>query len=87
MTYYILVNETVVSEPDLMKWGTWFSDISNRKVEYNEVGTVQISTVFLGIDHSFGGVNQFYLRQWCLVAIMMAIRKDTVQFKKLKKVT
>ena len=41
-------------EPDLIKWGTWFEK-GNRIVKQDQIGDVWVSTVFLGLDHSFGG--------------------------------
>jgi hypothetical protein len=38
----------------LMTWGEWMQT-HDRKVAYDEVGGYRISTVFLGMDHSFGG--------------------------------
>ena len=59
---YILDGKTPVAEPDPMKWAKWF-ETANRtvckstatvKLHGKPVGEVRISTVFLGIDHSFG---------------------------------
>ena len=47
-----------VPEPDTLKWGQWFEDsMANdcRTVARPNVGKFQVSTVFLGLDHSFGG--------------------------------
>jgi hypothetical protein len=60
---YVLDNKTPVLEPDTLKWCRWFesakrtvrSETGKVKVNGKEVGEVRISTVFLGIDHSFGG--------------------------------
>lgn len=40
-------------EPDIMKWSQWL-ETADRTVVRTEVGDVVVSTVFLGIDHSFG---------------------------------
>lgn len=50
---YILVGKEPVPEPNLLKWGKWF-ETANRKVRQDEIDGVRISTVFLGLDHSFG---------------------------------
>jgi hypothetical protein len=50
---YILDGKTPVAEPDLMKWAEFFES-GNRVVRQNNFGQVRVSTVFLGIDHSFG---------------------------------
>lgn len=57
MTYYILEGHYVVEEPDLIKWGKWFKT-ANRTVAKTKINkNVTVSTVFLGIDHSFS-VNE-----------------------------
>jgi hypothetical protein len=39
---------------DTQKWGRWFRDVANRTVAKDDVSDdVRVSTVFLGIDHSF----------------------------------
>ena len=63
MSNYILDGHTPVKEPDLMKWVKWF-ETANRIVKKDtadvtfngeKVGKIDISTVFLSTDHSFGG--------------------------------
>ena len=40
---------------DLMTWALWFEDLDNRLVGSDELpGGVVVSTIFLGIDCSFG---------------------------------
>ena len=57
MKKYVLYKDgNPVEEPDLIKWATWFED-ADRHVADERVGKSQISTVFLGIDHSFEGVE------------------------------
>ena len=50
---YILVGHNPVIEPDLLKWSRWF-ETANCRIARTTIGEVEISTVFLGIDHSFG---------------------------------
>lgn len=50
---YILVDGHPVEEPDLIKWGRWM-DGPERIVRQDAVGSSRVSTVFLGLDHSFG---------------------------------
>lgn len=54
--YYILVGQTPVP-CELMEWAEWFErGPEERRVKVTTVmGSVLVSTVFLGIDHSFGG--------------------------------
>jgi hypothetical protein len=54
MKCYIEVNGKPVAEPDVSKWGAWFEQ-ANRTVADMVTEQVRVSTVFLGIDHSFGG--------------------------------
>lgn len=52
---YILNEDgSVRLEPDLMVWAEWF-ETAKRHVALDELpGGVKVSTVFLGLDHSFG---------------------------------
>lgn len=58
---YILVDKKAVPELDLFKWARWLES-ANRTVKKSEIhaicaghkiGDVNISTVFLGIDHAW----------------------------------
>ena len=40
-------------EPDLMAWAKWF-ETGDRIVARTKVGEAEVSTVFLGLDHSPG---------------------------------
>lgn len=50
---YILIGQTPVACPDLLEWARWFED-ADRRVFETHVGPYWVSTVFLGLDHSFG---------------------------------
>lgn len=41
------------SDPDV--WGMWFQGPNNRRVGSDTFGGVEVSTVFLGLGHSFDG--------------------------------
>lgn len=41
-----------INTKNLEIWGRFFENLDNRKVAYDKVGNIIISTVFLGIDHS-----------------------------------
>ena len=43
-----------VHEPDLERWAHWMADPHARRVAWTVVGDWTVSTVFLGISHSFG---------------------------------
>lgn len=57
MKMYILGQDgrTPIEEPDMIKWGRWHEFSDNRVVRRTVIEDVEVSTVFLGIDHSFGG--------------------------------
>jgi len=57
MDRYILNGHEPVYEPDMIKWAKWFGS-ANRIVARTRVGRSTVSTVFLGIDHSFGFEEQ-----------------------------
>lgn len=52
---YILDGKTPVPA-DLMTWARWFETAgTSRIVAKTEVGDMNVSTVFLGLNHAFGG--------------------------------
>ena len=52
---YILVNGEPQACEDLLTWARWFEEASEERiVAQDRIGDVRISTVFLGLDHSFG---------------------------------
>jgi len=53
---YILGPDGRTPEPceDVRAWGRWFEN-SDRSVADDHVGDVRVSTVFLGLDHGWGG--------------------------------
>lgn len=59
MNRAILVNKKVVLEPDLLKWANWF-ETAQRKVVSTIKDNVNVSTVFLGINHGYGPVEQLW---------------------------
>lgn len=52
--YWILDKHTPVKCSSIVEWGKWFEDTKNRRVAQSSHGDVEVSTVFLGIDHNFG---------------------------------
>lgn len=50
---YILKGKTPIVCDDLLTWAHFFEE-GNRRVAETVVGGTRISTVFLGLDHSFG---------------------------------
>jgi hypothetical protein len=54
--YFILDDEHQPVQVDLFTWGVWFARLENRTVAWGQVNSeTHVSTVFLGLDHSFGG--------------------------------
>lgn len=55
MNRYILQDnfEPVISHV-LIDWAIWF-ETANRTLAENKEGDIRVSTVFLGLDHSYGG--------------------------------
>ena len=41
---------------NLFEWAKWF-ETANRQIRDDKIGNVRVSTVFLGLDHSFGGMT------------------------------
>jgi hypothetical protein len=58
---YILVDGEPREEPDIIRWATWFKEIgTGRQLARDDVAGAMVSTVFLGIDHGWGGVVQLW---------------------------
>src|SRR5262245_16629484 len=57
---YVLVGQTPVHEPDLFKYLEWRGAIDDDGmiVRKDQIGATEVSTVFLGLDHSFGRGNR-----------------------------
>ena len=51
---YILEGKTPKPVKDVLEWAEWF-ETANRRVAHTKMWLgVEVSTVFLGLDHSFG---------------------------------
>jgi len=58
MSKYILKDGEPVLATDIIHWATWFEKASTNKertVAKDKIGEAVVSTVFLGIDHSWDG--------------------------------
>jgi hypothetical protein len=77
--YWILNEDSEPIAVDLITWAKWFDVVGNRVVAFTQITShVQVSTVFLGIDHNFsdkgppllfetmvfGGDNNEYQCRW-----------------------
>jgi len=49
--YYILVNNKAIPTDDVKIWAT---GLNNNSIKQDCINDITISTVFLGLDHSFG---------------------------------
>jgi hypothetical protein len=52
MRYYILGNQVVVPASGAMEFGKWV-ETADRIVSKTQVADIEVSTMFLGIDHQF----------------------------------
>jgi hypothetical protein len=53
--HYILSDDNSVTPVDALEWSQWFEQADDRRiVGRDKKDDVEVSTVFLGIDHSFG---------------------------------
>ncbi len=58
------------AEPDLFTWAKWFEEaFDKRRVASTEIGDVRVSTVFLGLDHSFGDEEPIFWETMVFVTI------------------
>lgn len=54
LTNYVLLDKTPIPEPDIVKWAMWFES-ANRRVAHDVIENgLEVSTVFIGIDHNYG---------------------------------
>ncbi len=55
--FYILDGHRVVACPDIRVWSRWMETFDRRQVASTKVGSGSVSTVFLGMDHGWGSLN------------------------------
>lgn len=53
--WYVWDGENVKTVPDMETWAKQFNGMANRRVAKDAANGVTVSTVFLGVDHQFGG--------------------------------
>lgn len=51
--FYRLEDRRPVRCADLMEWSCWHENPADRIVAKTFIGTLEVSTVFLGLDHNF----------------------------------
>lgn len=54
MLKYILEGKTPKAVDDVIEWGQWFEKANRQVADTKLPHGVRVSTVFLGLDHSFG---------------------------------
>lgn len=54
---YILIDKEIKEAATLMEWVEWYENPENRRIAQIKIKAkgIRISTVFLGLDHSFDG--------------------------------
>lgn len=90
---YILKEGKPIQCQDVHKWAIWFG-AAGRVVKQTMVGKVEVSTVFLGIDHGFGGrpvlwetmifggIHNHYQRRYISRKAAVAGHKEAVKLAK-----
>jgi hypothetical protein len=53
--YVLDGNGNPVQEPSVMAWKKFMSNNEARRVAFDDIGDVRVSTVFLGVDSGYGG--------------------------------
>jgi len=52
---YILEGKIPIVESNVIKWGKWYNKDDNRRVARTQIENDEyVSTIFLGLDYSFG---------------------------------
>lgn len=52
--FILTADGKMVPEPDMMKWSEWYHTAPERIIGKTDVAGRRVSTVFLGMDNSFG---------------------------------
>jgi hypothetical protein len=52
---FILIDRRPVECPHLFCWARWIEERENCRVADSVIGRFRVSTVFLGVDHNWGG--------------------------------
>jgi hypothetical protein len=61
-TYILNSDREPVQHPPNEAWFKWFGDLTNRRVAWTKINEdVYVSTVFIGIDRSYGSAPQPWL--------------------------
>jgi len=52
--YFKLIGKMAVQCDSLMEWAEWIGS-STKRVAFDEIEGVEVSTIFLGLNHNFSG--------------------------------
>jgi hypothetical protein len=74
--HYILLPDGTTKRVTLLEWGDWFGKSRDRFVALYERDGCRVSTVFLGIDHRFGGKGPPLLSDWSRALCPLAQRRS-----------
>ena len=55
MAHYILDGKKVKEIDSLIEWGEWYGTADRHVAKTKITDGIEVSTIFLGLDHSFGG--------------------------------
>jgi hypothetical protein len=53
MNDHAILQDGEIVPVDLLTWALWFKDDEARRVGWTEINGVEVSTVFLGLNHNF----------------------------------
>ena len=56
--FYVLNEDHSVRSAPMEEWAGWFNNPDVRRVAFEAIGDAEVSTVFLGLDHSYGNSNR-----------------------------
>ena len=93
--YYVLDHNLEIQKADLLTWSKFFES-DTRLIAKDQIGNARISTVFLGIDHSWGdkgppvlfetmifeGVHDQYQTRCCTYQEALEMHKIAVELVK-----
>lgn len=95
--YYILDENNNPKKAELLEWAKWSGQVDVRKIKFdsfeNGTGKINVSTVFLGLDHNFddngpplvfetmifGGIHDQYQDRYSTIEEALAGHETAVQ--------
>ena len=77
---YILVGDEPMAEPDLFVWAAWIETHDRRVALTTIADGIEVSTVFLGLDHRFGPGEPILFETMVFAAVHPDLNGDTVRY-------